>query len=334
MHGHREVVQHLLFAIAKRHVRQLHVAPRGLLPLPGDGPLGLSQERINALDACHGGLDRLDLHAKTFNRRKNARYIIDDRHRRTDRHAEQRQNRCIAGCRKQHHNGDDHGIQQQHDGGVDRIVKIGALHGGVAVGDAFVVAALHVGFRAQRADGADVVQRFGHLAGNSGHGAAVIQLRGQHPPLHMAGKCRKQRQHQQQNQRKTGVFYSNHCHDGENAARVRHHADNARGEQRFHGVHIARKPRRHLAGVLVHQRARGQLRQFVRHFGPQRVGHFLPKQHQQTFLGRGQHTLQRQAAKISKHGPKRQRQARRQAVNDARQQQRRQQRCHNRRCNA
>ena len=46
----------------------------------------------------------------------------------------------------------------------------------------------------------------GHLAGNSGHSTAVIQLSGQHPLLHMAGEHREQRQHQQQNQRKAGDF--------------------------------------------------------------------------------------------------------------------------------
>ena len=189
-----------------------------------------------------------------------------------------------------------------------------------------VVAALHVLLHAQRADGADVVQRLGHLAGDGGHSPAVVQLSGQHAALYTAGKHREQRQYQQQNQRQTGILRGDDRHNGKDAAGVRHHADDAGGEQRLHRVHIAGEPRGHLAGVLVHQRACRQLRQFVGHLGPQRVGHLLPKQHQQTFLRRGQHPLQRQAGKVGKHRPDRQRQARRQPINDACQQQRRQQR--------
>ena len=65
-----------------------------------------------------------------------------------------------------------------------------------------VIALFHVVLQAQRVDGADVVQRFGHLAGDAGDRAAVFQLRRQHALLHMAREDRQQRQHEQQQQRK------------------------------------------------------------------------------------------------------------------------------------
>ncbi len=61
---------------------------------------------------------------------------------------------------------------QQHHRRIDRVVEAGALHGGVAVADAPVIAALHIHLQPQRPDGADVVQRLRHLTGHGGHGAA------------------------------------------------------------------------------------------------------------------------------------------------------------------
>ena len=148
----------------------------------------------------------------------------------------------------------------------------------------------------------------------------------------MAGKHSKQRQHQQQDQCKAGVFYGNDRHDGEDPAGIRHHADDAGGEQRFHGVHIARKAGGHLTGILAHQRTGGQPGQLLGHFRAQRVGHFLTKQHQQALLRRGEHALQREAAKVEQHRHKCQRDARGQAVDDTGQQQRREQRGHYRSC--
>ena len=107
---------------------------------------------------------------------------------------------------EQHHDADHSSIQQQHHRRIDSIIKIGALHGGIAVTDAPVIPALHVIFQTQRPDGADVVQSLGHLPGDCGDRAAVVQLRGQHPFLDMTGKHGKQRQHQQQNQCKAGCF--------------------------------------------------------------------------------------------------------------------------------
>ena len=51
------------------------------------------------------------------------------------------------------------------------------------------------------------MQCFRDLAGHSGDRPAVIQLRCQHPRLHMAGEHGEQRQHQQQDQRKAGILH-------------------------------------------------------------------------------------------------------------------------------
>ena len=207
----------------------------------------------------------------------------------------------IARGGQEHDDAHHHGVQHQHHRRIDGVVKIGALHGGVAVADAAVIPALHVVFQPQRPDGADVVQRLRHLPGNSGHGPAVVQLGGQHPLLHMAGEHREQRQHQQQDQRKAGVLHRDDRHDGEDAAGICHHADDAGGEQRFHRVHIARKAGRHLAGVLACQRAGGQPGQLPGHFRAQGVGHFLAEEHQQAFLRRGEPPFQRQTAEVKQH---------------------------------
>ena len=206
---------------------QLHVTPGGFGAFRGDRALRLCQKCVNALDARHGGLDSLDLHAQAFNGRKNTRYVVNNGHRSTNRHTKQRQSRAVARRREQHNDTHHHGVQRQHGGGVDGIIEIRAFHRGIAVCNALVIAALHVGFHAQCANRADVVQRLGHLAGNGGHSAAVVQLGGQHPLLHMAGEHRKQWQHQQQNQRQAGIFYKNDRHDRNDAAGVRHHADDA-----------------------------------------------------------------------------------------------------------
>ena len=72
-------------------------------------PFRLGEERIDALHARHRGLNRLDFHAEAFNRREDARDIVDDRDRRADGHAEQRQHPRVAGGRQQHHDADHRG---------------------------------------------------------------------------------------------------------------------------------------------------------------------------------------------------------------------------------
>ncbi len=99
-------------------------------------------------------------------------------------------------------------------------------------------------------NGADVVQRFRHLPGHSSDGATVLQLRGEHPLLHKTGENGEQRQNHQQHQRKPDVLHGNHCQNRDDAAGIRHHADDAGGEQRLDSIHITRKARGNLAGIL------------------------------------------------------------------------------------
>ena len=97
LHGHGEVVQDMLFPIAEGHMTKLHVAPGSVLPLRWDSALGLAEESVDALDACHGRLDGLDLHAKALNGRKDAGDVVDDGHRGAYRHAEEGEHGGIAG---------------------------------------------------------------------------------------------------------------------------------------------------------------------------------------------------------------------------------------------
>ena len=174
------------------------------------------------------------------------------------------------------------------------------------------------------------MQGLGHLPGDSGDCAAVVQLRGQHPLLDVTGEHGKQRQNQQQDQCKAGVFHRNDPHDGDDAAGICCHADDAGSEQGFHRVHIARKAGGHLAGVLICQCTGGQAAQLPGHLRAQGMGHPLAKEHQQTFLRRGEHTFQCKAAEVEQHGQKGQRETRGQTVNDPGQQQGRQQGCRHR----
>ena len=61
-----------------------------------DIALGLGEEGVDALHACHRGLDGLNFHAETFNGSKDAGNIADDRDRRTDGHTEKRQDARIT----------------------------------------------------------------------------------------------------------------------------------------------------------------------------------------------------------------------------------------------
>ncbi len=160
----------------------------------------------------------------------------------------------------------------------------------------------------------------------------VIHLRRQHPLLHVAGEHGQQWQHQQQNQCQTGVLHGDDSQNGEDAAGVCHHTDDAGGEQCLHGIHIAGEAAGHLTGVLVHQRGHRQLRQLLRHLPAQGMGHFLPEQHQQALLRRGQDTLQRQTAEVEQRRQKAQGESPRQPVDDAGQHQRRQKRLRHRGC--
>ena len=79
--GQGEVGQHGLFPVAEGHVGEHHVAPGGGLPLRGDGALRLGEEGVDALDAGHGRLEGLYLHAQTLDRGEDAGDVVDDRHR-------------------------------------------------------------------------------------------------------------------------------------------------------------------------------------------------------------------------------------------------------------
>ena len=225
-----------------------------------------------------------------------------------DRHAEQRQDLRFAGGGEQHDDADHGGVQKEHDRRIDGVVEICPLYGGIALADAPVVPALHVVLQTERADRADVVQRFRHLPGNGGDGAAVIELRCEHPLLYMAREHGEQRQ------------------NGHDAAGVRRHADDAGGKKRLHSVHIAGKARGHLAGVLPRERAGGQKRQLPGHFRAQRVCHLLAEQHEQALLRAGEKTLQRETAEIEQHRERGERHAAGQPVDDAPEQQRREER--------
>lgn len=105
-HGHGEVRQNALFPVTERHMREHDVAPHGALPLFGDGALRLGEKGVDTLYARHGGLNGLDLHAETFDRRENAGDIMDNGDGRADRHAEQRQDLRFAGGGEQHDDAD------------------------------------------------------------------------------------------------------------------------------------------------------------------------------------------------------------------------------------
>ena len=169
-------------------MREYHVAPCRAFPRPGDGALRLGKKRVDPLDARHSRLDGLDLHTEAFDGGENAGDVVDHRHRGAYRHTEQGQYLRFAGGGEQHDNAHHYGVQQQHHRRIDRVIEVGALHGGIAVADASVIATLHVGLQPQRPNGADIVQRFRHLTGHGGNGAAVVQLRRQHPFLYMAGE--------------------------------------------------------------------------------------------------------------------------------------------------
>ena len=332
LHREGEVGEHRPSAVAEGHVVNRHVAARNSRAFRRlRRPFRLGEERIDALHARHRGLNRLDFHAEAFNRREDARDIVDDRDRRADGHAEQRQHPRVAGGRQQHHDADHRGVERQHDGGIHRVVEIRLLHRGVALPDASVVARAHVILQPQRADGADVVQRLRHLSGYGGDRAAIFHLRGERPPLHVPGERSQQRQHRQQNQRQPRVLHGDHREDREDSARIRRHGDHAGGEQRLHGVHVAGKARGQLAGVLRRERRRGQARQLLGHGRAERMGHLLTEDFQQRLLRGSEHALQREAAEIQQRRRERQRYSARQAVDNARQQQRRQQRGQHRR---
>ena len=145
-------------------MREYHIAPCCTFPLLGDGALRLGKKCVDPLDARHGRLDGLDLHAQVFDGGENAGDVVDHRHRGAYRHAKQGQYLRFTGGGEQHDDAHHHSVQQQYHRRIDRVIKVGTLHGRIAVADAPVIAALHIVLQSQRPDGADVVQCFRNLA--------------------------------------------------------------------------------------------------------------------------------------------------------------------------
>ena len=58
-------------------MREHDVAPRGALPLFGDGTLRLGEKGVDALHARHSRLDGLDLHAQAFDGGEDAGDVVD-----------------------------------------------------------------------------------------------------------------------------------------------------------------------------------------------------------------------------------------------------------------
>ena len=195
----------------------------------------------------------------------------------------------VSGGGEQHHRADHRRAQNEHDGGVDDVIEIRALHGGVALAD-----------------------------------AAVIELGRQHPLLHMAGKDGQQGQDQQEHQGKPRILHRDDREDGQDTAGVRRHGDDAVGEEGFHRVHIAGEARGDLAGVLRGEHRGRQAGQLGGQLRAQGVGHFLPEDLQQGLLRRGQHALEHEGAEVEQRRRKDQRGTASQHVDDAAQQQWRQ----------
>ena len=178
------------------------------------------------------------------------------------------------------------------------------------------------------------MQCLGNLPRRGGNRAAVFELRGKHPLLHEPRKEREQREHRKQNQRKSRIPHRDDRQNRENPAGIGNHADNPRGEERLHGVHIPRKAGGDLPRFLRNERGGGQTGQFPRHFGAQSMGHPLSEQHKERFLRRGQHTLQRETAEIEQYRRTGKRDSAREVVDHAGKQQRRNQRRTHRHRNA
>ena len=196
-------------------------------------------------------------------------------HRRARRHAEQRQHRRTARRGQQHHRRHHHGIDDQNHRRIDRVVEIRLFHGAIARLDGLVVAPLHVFFLAQRVNGANIAQRFGHIAGGAAHRAAMLQLRRQHALLHPAREAEQERQQRRQNQRKAPVLEPDHRQNADDAARVGEHADDAAGEQVLHRVHVAHEPGDQRARLLPVQRIGAQSGELRHQPAAQRVGDLL-----------------------------------------------------------
>ena len=162
----------------------------------------------------------------------------------------------IAGCRQQHDHADHSCIQYKYHRRINCIIEVRPFHGGIAVADAPVIALLHIGLHSQCAGSCGYYEAFpapvpdtAATARRLSSCAASIRF------CTMTGKHGKQRQHQKQKKCQSGVFHRNDRQDRNNAARIRRHADDTGGKQRLYRIHISRKPRSHLSGILLRQSA-------------------------------------------------------------------------------
>ena len=150
----------------------------------------------------------------------------------------------------------------------------------------------------------------------------------------MAREGGQQRQHEQEQQRKAGVFHGDDREDGDDAAGVRRHGDNARGEERLDRVDVAEKARGDRAGVLRGERGSGQARQLGRELRAQRVGHLLPEHLKERLLSRGENALERERAEVGERRRENERRTAAERVDDTAEQQRRQEGSEHRGCRA
>lgn len=138
-----------------------------------------------------------------------------------------------------------------------------------------------------------------------------------HPLLHHAGKDGKEREDQEEKQRKSRIFHRDHDENGEDPARIRHHADDPGREQSLHGIDIPGKAGSGRTGILCGQGRGGQAVELLRHFRPERVGHLLSEYNKERLLSRRQAALQCEGAEIQQYRGKGDRNPSRQIVHDA-----------------
>ena len=143
---------------------------------------------IDPVDSGNRRLNRLNLHSEALHRGEYLWDIVDDRNRSSGRHSKEGQYRVVSGRGKQHDNCDNHRIHYQYHRGVNRIIKIGALHRCITLPDISVVTLFHVCFLCKTMDCADIVKRLRHMTGCSSDSLSVFNLRRQHIFLDMSGK--------------------------------------------------------------------------------------------------------------------------------------------------
>ena len=98
----------------------------------------------------------------------------------------------------------------------------------------------------------------------------------------MPGEPEQKRQQYQQHQRKTAIFQPDYCKNADNTAGVGKHADNARGKQALHRVHIAHEPGNQCAGLLMIQGIGSQANLLCHQAAAERMGYFLTEDGEQS----------------------------------------------------